>query len=208
MAMFPLSTVLFPESELTLNVFEPRYLSLTEDCLLGSREFGVVLIARGSEIGGGDQRVGVGTIAHIEVASPRVQGQWLLVTRGRRRIRIRDWLDDDPYPRALVEDLAAPDTEADTADGANVFAGALRAVRRARGLLSELGRAPALPGGLEFTSALDEASWRLCSLAPLSIFDRQALLEIDDPTARLGELAALSEAMADDLATLLAEGSS
>jgi uncharacterized protein len=202
--MFPLSTVLFPLSELALNVFEPRYQSLTRDCLAGGREFGVVLIARGSEVGGGDQRVAVGTVAHIDQASPRPEGQWLLMTRGRGRIRVKDWLDEDPYPRALVEELAPASSGRRSGDA---FGAALAAVRRARGFLSELGRAPALPGDLSFPDGLDQASWRLCSLAPLSIFDRQALLEIDDPDDRLGELTTLSEAMADDLAALLAEGS-
>ena len=54
--MFPLGTVLLPGAVLPLHVFEPRYRQLVQDCLAGEPEFGVVLIERGSEVGGGDQR--------------------------------------------------------------------------------------------------------------------------------------------------------
>ncbi len=63
--MFPLGTVLFPSMVLPLHVFEPRYRQLTLECIEAEREFGVVLIARGSEVGGGDQRRSVGTLARI-----------------------------------------------------------------------------------------------------------------------------------------------
>ena len=57
--MFPLSTVLFPSAELPLHIFEPRYQAMVTDILSTNREFGTVLIAAGSEVGGGreaDQR--------------------------------------------------------------------------------------------------------------------------------------------------------
>ena len=80
MPMFPLGTVLFPYAVLPLHVFEPRYRVMTRRCLDGDREFGVVLIERGSEVGGGDVRFGVGTIARI------VQ----VAETARRRLRARD----------------------------------------------------------------------------------------------------------------------
>ncbi|MEN3314917.1 MAG: uncharacterized protein V7605_1151, partial [Acidimicrobiaceae bacterium] len=54
--MFPLGTVLFPGLALPLHVFEPRYQSLVQACLDGDGHFGIVLIERGSEVGGGDVR--------------------------------------------------------------------------------------------------------------------------------------------------------
>ena len=63
--MFPLGNVLFPHAQLPLHVFEPRYRALAETCLAGDGEFGVVLIERGSEVGGGDTRFSIGTVARI-----------------------------------------------------------------------------------------------------------------------------------------------
>ena len=208
--MFPLSTVLFPHAPLPLHVFEPRYQALVADCLRHRGEFGVVLIARGSEVGGGDQRVDVGTLARIERAFPLPGGRWNLLTRGTHRIRVVEWLPDDPYPVALVEALPSRPLAAGPgvigAGGAGDLEETMAVVRRFRALLSETGRAPALAGGLELDADPEVATWQACALAPVTPFDAQRLLEIDDTGARLAELAELSAAWADDLSRLLADG--
>jgi Lon protease-like protein len=130
--MFPLSSVLFPGAELPLHVFEPRYRALVADCLAGDGEFGVVLIARGSEVGGGDQRFGVGTVARIASASPFADGRWALLAVGTRRFAVERWLDDASYPLAEVHGLGddpAPGVEARLEE-------ATAAVRRVRTLAS------------------------------------------------------------------------
>ena len=64
--MFPLGNVVLPGELLPLNVFEPRYRQLVLDCLAADvPEFGVVLIERGSEVGGGDVRASIGTVTRI-----------------------------------------------------------------------------------------------------------------------------------------------
>ena len=112
--MFPLGTVLFPYGVLPLHVFEPRYRLLTEHCLAGDGCFGVVLIERGSEVGGGDTRFDVGTVARIVRAGQLPDGRYVLATVGIQRLRVRDWLPDDPYPQAEVELLDEPGGTATT----------------------------------------------------------------------------------------------
>src|SRR6478752_3521250 len=102
--MFPLGTVLFPHALLPLRVFEARYRLMTERALRGDGEFGVVLIERGSEVGGGDTRFDVGTVARIVRAQQLPDGGFALATVGIRRIRVTAWLVDDPYPQAEVVD--------------------------------------------------------------------------------------------------------
>ena len=80
----------------------PRYRELTRDCLAGVPEFGVVLIERGSEVGGGDVRTNVGTVARIVASQVLPDGRAYLMTVGTRRIRVTEWLEDAPYPRATV----------------------------------------------------------------------------------------------------------
>ena len=112
--MFPLGTVLFPYAVLPLHVFEPRYRVMTRRCLDGDGEFGVVLIERGSEVGGGDVRFDVGTIARIVQAAELPDGRFALATVGLRRFRVVRWLTDDPYPQAevdLFEEPAPADTD-------------------------------------------------------------------------------------------------
>ncbi len=101
--MFPLGSVLVPHALLPLHVFEPRYRVLLFDCLGGDREFGVVLIERGSEVGGGDQRFDVATVARIAQAREFPDGRWFVLAVGSRRVDVVEWLPADPYPVALVE---------------------------------------------------------------------------------------------------------
>jgi Lon protease-like protein len=200
--MFPLSTVLFPCANLPLHVFEARYRALMADCLARDSEFGVVLIARGSEVGGGDQRVDVGTLARIDRVAELEDGRMLVIARGVRRVRVEAWLDDEPYPRAVVEDLPVPrGSDADRA-----LATAEVSVRRVRSLLSELGDVPALPHDLEVTGNNEEIAWKLCELAPLNLMDRQHLLASGSLEDQLADLEHLCQALADDVVAMLAGG--
>ena len=64
--MFPLGSVLLPGSVIQLHVFEPRYRVMIQRCVESAdHEFGVVLIERGHEVGGGDVRRPVGTVARL-----------------------------------------------------------------------------------------------------------------------------------------------
>ena len=81
--MFPLGSVLLPHEMLPLHVFEERYRAMIAACLASDARFGVVLIARGSEVGGGDVRCNTGTIASIEVASPTEDGRYGVLARGK-----------------------------------------------------------------------------------------------------------------------------
>lgn len=101
--MFPLGSVLLPGTAIPLHIFEPRYRAMIQDCLRADRRFGVTLIARGSEVGGGDLRTSVGVLAEIIRAAELDDGRWGLVAVGLSRIRVLRWLPDDPYPRAEIE---------------------------------------------------------------------------------------------------------
>ncbi len=197
--MFPLSTVLFPHARLPLHVFEPRYRALVADCLAGDGRFGVVLIARGSEVGGGDERVTVGTMAAIEHAEPAADGRWFVVAAGQRRVQVRRWLGEEPYPRAVVEDH--PGAPGEPGDALQV---AEAEIRRVRALLSELGRHGALAPSQALGDTPEEIAWRLCALAPVSVFDRQRLLEAPDTARRLALLITLVRDAGDDLERILA----
>src|SRR5437868_10301767 len=101
--MFPLGMVLFPTQLLPLHVFEPRYREMTRDLLAGDGRFGVVLIERGSEVGGGDTRSDCGCVAQLVQAQQAADGRYALMAIGVERLRVLQWLPDDPYPRAMVE---------------------------------------------------------------------------------------------------------
>jgi len=182
--MFPLGLVHFPGLVLPLRVFEPRYRQLTIDCLDGDREFGVVLIERGSEVGGGDARTAVGTMTSIVQAGLDESGLIRLDTVGTRRIRVVDWLPDDPYPRAEVEDLP-PLVVADEHVGP--MASVERKVRRALALRTELGERT-MPYNIELDPEPARALFQLAAIAPLGPLDQQRLLAAPDAIELLSVL--------------------
>ncbi|MCB0924564.1 MAG: LON peptidase substrate-binding domain-containing protein, partial [Mycobacterium sp.] len=102
--MFPLQSALLPGEMLPLRIFEPRYTRLVQDCLAAEvPEFGVVLISRGSEVGGDDARNTVGALARITHHMDLGDGQYELLAQIGERLRVRSWLPEAPYPRAMVE---------------------------------------------------------------------------------------------------------
>ena len=103
--MFPLGSVLFPGLGLPLRVFEPRYREMIADCLDGDRSFGVVLIERGSEVGGGEVRLRVATVARILDVSLQEDGTLGVFAVGTSRVEVLEWLPDAPYPAAVVTPL-------------------------------------------------------------------------------------------------------
>ena len=174
LAMFPLGTVLLPGELLPLHVFEPRYRAMIADCLSSSTEprFGVVLIERGHEVGGGDQRLDIGVAAAILRVGETPQGTLAVLAVGVRRVRVDQWLDDDPYPRAMVtwwdDELADPPP----ADEAEALAGRLRMVR---GTAMELGD---LQASHAAELSEDPARWaeEIPALVPVGPLDRYRLL--------------------------------
>jgi uncharacterized protein len=201
--MFPLGSVLLPGMVLPLHVFEPRFRVLVDTVLLSDRrEFGVVLIERGSEVGGGEVRTDVGCTARVLDVARAEDGRVALVALGAERIRVERWMEDDPFPRAIVrrwpDEVATPDAAARGAEPADTDApdpGAdLAAVEATLGRLLELvGRL-----GLSEDVALPELSddpterlYQIATLSPLGALDRQRVLcapGLADRLATLGEL--------------------
>ncbi|MBV9661323.1 MAG: LON peptidase substrate-binding domain-containing protein [Acidimicrobiales bacterium] len=145
---------------------------------------GVVLIERGSEVGGGDTRVSTGTVAHLIESERLPDGRWVAIIAGSHRFTVERWLPDDPYPQAMVTEHA--DQPWDPACQP-LLEEAEQVVRHALHLASELGETAGPPG---FKLAADPAvaAWELCGRAPLGALDRQRLLEEPEWTVRLERL--------------------
>ncbi len=197
--VFPLGNVVLPGAAVPLHVFEPRYRQLMADLTEGRVDpprFGIVLVLRGSEVGGGEERAGLGTVVGLIRHAQLPDGRWLLVAGGVERFRVQRWLPDDPYPEAEVQIL--PTDAWDAADD-DALEEAARQVRRARALAVELGM---LTGGDDAVPVEDPvaALWQLAALAPLGSYDRQAVLEAGPPGARARLLARLAAEAAETLA--------
>ncbi len=203
---FPLGSVLFPSMVLPLHVFEPRFRQLVDDVdPLGNdlfrddprlegrpldvddREramFGVVLIERGSEVGGGELRTNVGTIATILRREPLPDGRSSLLCVGTERFRVDEWLTDDPYPRARVHrwpDEPGPPCSDELFRRACDAYDLCRSVFERHGI--DVGTKP------DFHPDPAVATFQIAALSPLGELDRQQILEAPDETTRCAVLA-------------------
>ena len=190
MPMFPLGSVLLPGGVLPLHVFEPRYRQLVIDCLAddsGDPEFGVTLIERGWEVGGGDQRADVGVVARMVQVDALDDGRYSVVAVGTRRIRINAWLPDDPYPLADVDDF--PDESPDDVTLPGGVAALTDRLQEVLTLAAQLGEAPGPVDLGEISTDPLLASYHLAALSPIGPADRYRLLCARTPAERLDLLA-------------------
>lgn len=192
--MFPLGSGLLPSAVLPLHIFEERYRVMIREVLDGEREFGVALIERGRETGGGEVRSDVATIAQVIDAAEFDDGRWALATVGTRRVKVTEWLPDDPYPRAMVADwpeVPGPAVSHQTVDDR------VMQLKRTLALVSELGHDVDTDPDIAADPAL--AGYQIAVLAPLGDFDRQRVLI----AASVGERFAMLGEMLDDQYLLL-----
>lgn len=188
--MFPLGTPLLPGGVLPLHVFELRYRMMMDDVVHADvAEFGVVLIERGHEVGGGDVRSGVGTMARVVRHDELEDGRRAVVVVGDRRIRVEQWLEDDPYPIAEVTDWPSSTTPIDT----DVEARLDTMIDRFVDLLRRVDdRTPSLERRSS-NESVDEYAYRVGSTLPIGAVDRQRLLEAESSADRLDRILAAVE---------------
>ena len=179
--LFPLSSVLFPGGRLGLRIFEPRYLDLVKRCGRSGEGFGICLILEGREAGAPATPAALGTEAAIVDFAMTDDGLLGLTVQGRRRFhvertRVRDdglvlgdvrWLPDEEPTPLLAEHALLSTLLARILDKAGIEH-------------EGIGKGP--------LADACHVGWRLAEWLPLSAEERQWLLQLDDPHARLQKL--------------------
>jgi uncharacterized protein len=182
--LFPLNTVLFPGGPLSLRIFEPRYLDMVRRCLKDAGAFGVVLILEGAEAGAAARVADTGTSARLVDFDTLPDGLLGVVCVGERRFRVlRRWQQEDGLNLATVEYLTEEPPQGLPDELAHLGE-----------LLREV--LPKLGGAYVHVEAhYEDAGWvgnRWAEILPLAPSERQELLELADPLARLAKVAAWS----------------
>ncbi|BBZ35498.1 LON peptidase substrate-binding domain-containing protein [Mycolicibacterium confluentis] len=194
--MFPLQSAFLPGEALPLRVFEPRYGALVRDCLAADDPaFGVVLIARGREVGGDDEREDIGALAHIVTFADHGNGQYQLRCVVRERFRVTEWLPDDPYPRAAIE-LWPDEPGGVTADDIGAVEDQ---IMRLMERIASARNTPTPPRDAVFGDMPEDPGSRLYALAtvlPMNPADRYAVLAAPSPATRLPALREAVETVA------------
>jgi Lon protease-like protein len=183
--LFPLHTVLFPGGPLPLRIFETRYTDMVRRCMRESLPFGVVLIQDGEEAGDVASTATVGCTARVADFHTLKDGFLGISCVGERKFRVqRVWREHDGLNMADVDWLPAEASVALPSQAARLA----ETVRRALEELSEHYE--------HVERKFEDAAWvgcRLAELLPLKPNDKQALLEMEDPLARLAILGKVGE---------------
>jgi Lon protease-like protein len=177
--LFPLNAVLFPGGPLPLRIFEPRYLDMVSRCMREQSGFAVVLITDGEETAVTASFAATGTEASI-VDFDRLEGGLLGISCiGRGRVRVLEaWREADGLNRGRVVAIDADP---------------VLPVPAAQAWLTDVVRRvlPEAGDTYRHVEMRDDAAWvgnRLAEMLPLSLTDKQALMELTDPLERLSAL--------------------
>jgi hypothetical protein len=198
-ALFPLSTVLFPQGVLPLRVFEPRYLDMVRDCMREGTLFGVCLITdpRASEVSRTTALAGVGCLARIEAWDMKQLG--LLHIRAVGQDRFRLLTTQSQADGLLLGDveLVDPDDDAPVppehrpcADLLSRILDDVRAQQEERSLAEDTTERNDVLARLPFAEPfhMESSAWvsnRLCEVLPVPLKAKQRLMELTDAPTRL-----------------------
>lgn len=162
--LFPLEVVLYPNMQLPLHIFEPRYKKMVTECLQTGREFGVIFSRNG-------RLSSVGTLAKIENVLDRFpDGRMNILCLGKTKFSLQGLNQDKEYLQGEV--MVLKDMPEDDRD---------LVLLRHRGeeLLTELSRITGLQGTPELFDGLTcgTFSYILSELSGLSLPKQQEILE-------------------------------
>jgi Lon protease-like protein len=188
--LFPLNTVLFPGGPLPLRIFEPRYVDMVRACMRESAPFGVVLIRAGQEAGAVSSAADVGTAARIIDFDQMPDGLLGITCCGEQRFRVEERrVQADGLNVGTVAWLA-PDA-AIPLPPEHAHLGQL--LKRVMPQLSAIYQ--------QLPAKYDDAGWvssRLAEILPISLLEKQTFLEMEDPAARLDQMAPLIQPAEED----------
>lgn len=206
--VFPLGTAFLPGDRVALTLFEPRYLQMLTEVLVGDGRFVSVLISEGSEVGGGDRRFGHGVVVRVNGAHD-AGGRVVLRGAAVTAWTATSWLADDPYPRAVGVAQVPIATEGrerfDVASALSLLAQSVVSIRSAVIRDGDPAREPGLAeiaGGRWWddrvsSSVLWECFWTVARALPCGSLDRYSLLVEADLPTRIRRLRAVVEHVGD-----------
>ena len=176
--IFPLRTILFPESRLPLRIFEPRYLDMVSQCMRENSEFGIIL-SRETNQPKMFETYNVGTMAKIVDWNQGNDGLLGLTTIGTQKFKLLTMTkQDDGLNIGQIERIELEGDFKPT-ENFSYLINLLQAILDDINLYND------------DEKKFDSASWvsfRFAEILPLKLEDKQKCLEIDDPIIRLNFL--------------------
>jgi len=176
--IFPLRTILFPESRLPLRIFEPRYLDMVSQCMREDTEFGIIL-SRETNQPKMFETYNVGTMAKIVDWNQGNDGLLGLTTIGTQKFKLLAMTKQDDGLNIGQIERIDEEGEFKPTENFSYLINLLQAILDDINLYAD------------DEKRFDSASWvsfRFAEILPLKLEDKQKCLEIDDPIIRLNFL--------------------
>jgi Lon protease-like protein len=182
--LFPLNTVLYPDSLLPLYIFEKRYQLMMKRVLSENIPVGIVLIKRGEEVGGIAEPYDVGTSARV-IASERLSsGYYKVVVKGSKRFRISGIDYSEPYLQAEVQWLNGDQEKRDASTELQLKEMVMPLFRKYMKVLEEnYGVTPLREEIHTYPPA--QYSYIVAEVIQVDLHEKQRLLEADCTSERL-----------------------
>ena len=185
--IFPLSNfIIFPNTSVPLNIFEPRYLQMVDDCMKGSRLIGIVQPKKTGELKN-PNLYEIGCVGKVTSFNETEDGRYLIVLNGICRYKIIDELKNDKLYREFnvsfekyVDDLKEIKKEEIKFSDLKFIFNNLKNLFKKRGYLINW-------KDIEKQN-LDQTINTLSMASPFSLEEKQILLETSDIKSRKHKL--------------------
>lgn len=185
--LFPLSTVLFPDGVLPLQLFEVRYLDMIRKCLRDGTGFGVVSLMGGAETHSPGEKIQLakyGTLVTIDKVDASVSNLIKITVKGAQRFELLAFEQQKNSLWTGEIKLLPADPVVEIPDDLKACADALAE------LISSLDEKEIPEEQLPFSKPyrLMDCGWvsnRWCELFPLDPTVKIQLLALDSPLLRL-----------------------
>ena len=176
--IFPLRTILFPDSKLPLRIFEPRYIDMVSRSMREDSEFGIIL-SREITDPKMFETYDTGTLAKIIDWDQGGDGLLGITTLGTQKFRLKELnKQEDGLNIGSIERIEKEGDYKPLKEFTHL-------VELLQAILDDVNIYD------DDEKRFDSASWisyRFAEILPLRIEDKQKCLEIDDPIIRLNFL--------------------
>jgi Lon protease-like protein len=188
--IFPLAgALLLPGGRLPLNIFEPRYLNMTQAAMRGDRVIGMIQPKEPERADKAQPVFDIGCAGRVIAYSETEDGRLLITLEGLCRFRVVEELAMEEGYRRVLADFARH-----RADMSGDPPGDIQRERLMRALKGYL-TVSNINANWEAIQGLsdDRLVTTLSMICPFETSEKQALLEADGHTARAGVLTTLLE---------------
>tara|TARA_B100000965_G_scaffold364213_1_gene347700 strand:- start:160 stop:804 length:645 start_codon:yes stop_codon:yes gene_type:complete len=184
--VFPLSNfIIFPETTVPLNIFEPRYIQMIDDSMKSNRMIGMIQPKKTGELKS-PELYEIGCMGKVTSFSETDDGRYLIVLNGISRFKVIEELKSDKLYRKCKVDFADFSNDLDSPNEEIKFSDLELIFKDMKNLFQKRGY---MVNWKELQNQkLDQTINTLAMASPFSLEEKQALLETQNLNLRKEKL--------------------